>query len=308
MGQIPFLRLLIPTVSGILFCKFISPSLNLFIVGVFSFVIIITSFFFNKRKVYSHRWIFGSGILLFLFTLSTQYYQYRLEQVSFDFPKGKTTYIGEVMDLPQQKTRSVACEVHLTYPIDKKVMLYFEPDSNSLHLNPGDELIVWAQIQPFRNLGNPDDFDYKGYMLGKGFSGSAYVGSINWSRTGRQSKSIRSKALRVRAKMLYLYKSFDLDDDAYSFISALTLGYKADLSDNLKEAFRASGTSHVLAVSGLHVGVIYLIIITFFSFLGKRGKTFSLKQLLVLLFLWGYVFVAGMPVSVVRAAIMLSLV
>ncbi len=308
MGQIPFLRLLIPTVSGILFCKFISPSLNLFIVGVFSFVIIITSFFLNKRKVYSHRWIFGSGILLFLFTLSTQYYQYRLEQVSFDFPKGKTTYIGEVMDLPQQKTRSVACEVHLTYPIDKKVMLYFEPDSNSLHLSPGDELIVWAQIQPFRNLGNPDDFDYKGYMLGKGFSGSAYVGSINWSRTGRESKSIRSKALRVRAKMLYLYKSFDLDDDAYSFISALTLGYKADLSDNLKEAFRASGTSHVLAVSGLHVGVIYLIIITFFSFLGKHGKTFILKQLLVLLFLWGYVFVAGMPVSVVRAAIMLSLV
>lgn len=308
MGQIPFLRLLIPTVSGILFCKFISPSLNLFIVGVVSFAIIITSFFLSKRKVYSHRWIFGLGILLFLFTLSTQYYQYRLEQVSFDFPEGKTSYIGEVIDLPQQKTRSIACEVNLTYPIKKKVMLYLEPDSNSQHLNPGDELIVWVQLQPFKNLGNPDEFDYKGYMQNKGFSGSAYVGSINWSRTGRESKSIRSKALRVRAKMLHLYKMFNLDDDAYSFISALTLGYKADLSDNLKEAFRASGTSHVLAVSGLHVGVIYLIIITFFSFLGRRGKTFIIKQLLVLFFLWSYVFVAGMPVSVVRAAIMLSLV
>ena len=308
MGQIPFLRLLIPTIGGILFCKYISPSLNLFFVGLIGLIIILFSFFTSKQKEYASRWLFGAGFMLFLFSLAIQYYQYRVEQVSYSFPQTNTSYIGEVLDLPQQKTRSVACEVQLTYPFDKKVMLYLEPDSNSFALEPGDELLVWAHIQPFKNIGNPDEFDYKRFMHNKGFSGSTFAGALNWTKTGRSSKSIKAKALRVRSKVLEVYRSFDLNNDAYSFISAITLGYKADLSDDLKDAFRASGTSHVLAVSGLHVGIIYIIIISFFSFLGRRGKTFVLKQVFVLLCLWGYVFVIGMPVSVIRAAIMLSLV
>ena len=308
MGQIPFLRFLIPAISGILFCKYISPSLNFFFVGLLGLIIILISFFVSKKEDYAFRWLFGAGLMLFLFALEIQYYQYRDEQVSCNFPQINTFYIGEVLDLPQQKKRSVACEVQLTYPVDRKVMLYLESDSNSQHLEPGEEILVWANIQPFKNIGNPDEFDYEIFMHNKGFSGSAYVSALNCVKTGRYSNSIRAKALRVRAKVLGVYKSFDLNDDSYSFLSAITLGYKADLSDNLKDAFRASGTSHVLAVSGLHVGIVYIIIISFFSFLGKRGKTFVLKQVLVLLCLWGYVFITGMPVSVIRAAIMLSLV
>ena len=307
MEQTPFLRILIPTVSGILFCKFISPSFNLFFVGVIGLAIILISFFAEKKKSYAFRWIFGVGFILFLFSLSTQFYQYRLEQISHNFPQEPVSYIGEVLDLPQQKPRSVACEVQLTYPVRKKIMLYLAPDSNSQALVPGDELLVRVEVQPFKNLGNPGDFDYVGFMQNKGFSGSAYASSLSWLKTGRKSSSIKAKGLRVRAMMLDVYKDFGLDHDAYSFISAITLGYKADLSDDLKGAFRASGTSHVLAVSGLHVGIIYIVIISIFSFLGRRGKVFVIKQLLVLLCLWAYVFVTGMPVSVVRAAIMLSL-
>lgn len=308
MGQLPFLRLLIPAISGILFCKYISPSLNLFSVGVIGLAIIFISFFTPTHKKYGLRWLFGLGLFLFLFSLSTQYYQYRSDQAAYNFPQTKTSYIGQILDLPQQKPRSIACEVQLTYPVDKKIMLYLEPDSNSQYLEPGEELLIWAHIQPFKNIGNPDEFDYKMYMHNKGFSGSAYTSSLDWSKTGRRNQSIKSKALRVRSKLLEIYKGFNLDDDAYSFISAITLGYKADLSDSLKDAFRASGTSHVLAVSGLHVGLIYIIIIFLFSFLSKRGKVFVIKQVLVLLCLWAYVFITGMPVSVVRAAIMLSLV
>ena len=308
MGQTPFLRILLPLVSGILFCEFISPSINAFYIGVVALIIILVSFFKPKNKSYALRWVFGVGFLLFVFSLGVQYYQYRADQLVCSFSEKSSSYIGMVLDFPQQKRRSVACEVHLTYPVDKKVMLYLETDSNSLSLQPGDELLVKTRMQPFKNLGNPDEFDYKRYMRNKGFSGSGYAGFINWVKTERQSNSIRTKALRRRGEMLKLYKSFNLNNDAYSFISAITLGYKADLSDDLKDAFRASGTSHVLAVSGLHVGIIYLVIVSLFSFLGKRGKLFVVKQLLVLLCLWGYVFITGMPVSVIRAAIMLSLV
>ena len=129
-------------------------------------------------------------------------YQYRLEQISYNFPQIPVSYIGEVLDLPQQKPRSVACEVQLTYPVDKKIMLYLHSDSNSQTLVPGDELLVSVEVQPFKNLGNPDDFDYVGFMQNKGFSGSAYANSLSWLKTGRQSSSIKAKALRVRARCL----------------------------------------------------------------------------------------------------------
>lgn len=307
MRQTPFLRLLIPIIIGILLFKFISPSINLFPIGAIGLVIIFLSFFIPKNLSFALRWLFGAGLMFLLFSLTIQYCQYRTSLVICNFPQKSSSYTAKILDYPQHKKRSLACEVRLTYPIDKKVILYFEPDTNSLLLQPGDNILINAFIKPFRNLGNPDEFDYKGFMQNKGFSGSAYLSSLDWIDTGQRSRSIKTEALRVRAKILDVYKTYEFGDDESSFLSAITLGYKADLSDDLKEAFRVSGTSHVLAVSGLHVGLVYIIISFFFSFLGKRGKALILKQILVLLCLWGYVFITGMPVSVVRAAIMLSL-
>ena len=307
MGRAPFLRLLIPVIIGILFCKYISPSNNPFFIGLIGLVITLISFLTPKKYNYSLRWLFGTGLTLFIFSLTIQFYQYRETLISYNFPEGSTSYIGEVLDLPQLKRRSVACEVHLTYPIDKKIMLYLETDSNSQSLEPGERIVLKTFVNPFKNLGNPDEFDYEDFMHNKGFSGSAFVKSNNWSKTGERSRSLKTKALNVRAKLLNVYKSFGLDDDSNSFISAITLGYKADLSEDLKDAFRASGTSHILAVSGMHVGIIYIIILSIFSFFGKRGRVLFVKQILILLLLWGYVFITGMPVSVIRAAIMLSL-
>ena len=307
MGQIPFIKVLIPVICGILLCQIISPLFNLALLSCIGLVIIFISFFTHKHKKYQTRYFFGLGYILFLFSITVQYCQYHIDKSIYTPPQTATSYIGNVIDLPQQKQRSIACQVQLTYPIAKKVVFYFEPDSNSHLLMPGDELLIHALIQPFKNLGNPDEFDYRRFMQRKGFSGSAYVGSTGWMKTGRYNSSLKVKALRLRVKMLDRYRAFDLDHDAYSFISALIMGHKYELSDELRNTFRTSGTSHILAVSGLHVGIIYAVIIFFFSFLGNRGWAYVLKQLLVLFCLWGYVLLTGMPVSVVRAAIMLSM-
>ena len=306
-AQTPFLKLLIPVIAGILFCRFISASINFNYITIIGLLIILFSFLKNQKSNYSLRGTFGIGLMIFLFSLSVQSYQYQVKKVTYDFSEESQSYVAKVLDIPQQKKRSVACEVQIMYPINKKVLLYFESENKSLLLNPGDQILITATIKPIKNLGNPDDFDYKRFMDGKGFSGTAFVPSKNWVDTGVRNRSVKTEALRARAAILNQYKTFGLNPDEYAFLSALTLGYKADLSNELKDAFRASGTSHILAVSGLHVGIVYLIILSVFSFLGKRGKRFVLKQILILLFLWGYVFITGMPVSVIRAAIMLSL-
>ncbi len=175
MGQIPFIRILLPVISGILFCKYISPTVNLFYIGILGLAIALFSFFAPKKHDFALRWLFGAGVMVFLFSLTTQFYQYRAAKASYDFPQATTAYIGEVLDFPQQKRRSVSCPVHLTYPVDKKIMLYLEPDSSSQVLHPGNQIIVHARVSPFKNLGNPDDFDYEEFMHNRGFSGSAFV-------------------------------------------------------------------------------------------------------------------------------------
>lgn len=306
-GQVPFLRLLIPLIGGILFSRYVSTSVNLLLFALPGIILILFSFFKSRKTCYSFRWTFGAGLMLCLFFFSAQYFCYFQEFSSYSYPHESCSYIGEILDIPQKKNRSVACEVKLTYPVNKKALLYFETDQRAESLMPGDQIIVNAIIQPFKNLGNPDEFDYKRFMEHKGFSGTAFVNSSGWSSTGKRNHSIKNKGLLIRTQILNLYKRFELKSDEYAFLSAVTLGYKDDLSNELKNAFRTSGTSHVLAVSGLHVGIIYVVIVFLFSFLRKKGAQFFVNQILVLLFLWTYVFITGMPVSVIRAAIMLTL-
>ena len=304
----PFLRLLLPVITGILwgmlFPAGISVAVGLSLLGL---LLMVLSYFIGDEYQYKLRWVFGAGVFLFLCSLSILQYRTYEKKSQGVFSEVSQYYTGTLLDIPEVKPRSVACNVKTSYPFQQKVKLYLAKDAAARELKPGDEILFYAILQPFRNFGNPDDFDYVRYMKIKGFSGSAYISALNWQKTGRQSYAIPVLAQRLREKALHRYRSLIRDQETCAFISALTLGYKADLSDDLQEAFRASGTAHVLAVSGLHVGIIYGVINLLFSFLGKSGRRYILRQGFVILLLWLYVFVAGGSASVVRATIMLTI-
>lgn len=305
-AKIPFLRLLIPVIIGIVVNECIPDFYSALFFSLTGLFVMLLSFFISPNNEFQYRWFFGAGLFIFIFSLITFQYQHFTDQTSLAHLSENVSWKGVVLDIPQQKPRSIQSNIELTYPVNKKVVLYLEKNAKSVTLQPGEEIIFQAKIQPFKNFGNPDDFDYVRFMRIKGFAGSAYVPTHQWEKTGKAVKSIYTFSQHFRAKVLNFYKSFELSPDEYAFIAALTLGYKADLSDNLQDAFRASGTAHVLAVSGLHVGVIYLIINFLFSFLGNSGKKYIFRQGFIVLFLWGYVFLTGLSVSVIRAAIMLS--
>lgn len=308
IGKTPFYRLLLPVITGIAASSFFdistSATLRLSMSGL---VVMLLSFLVKQENNFKFRWLFGAGLFIFLFSLATIQYREQEQRVRFTFPEREQSYVATILDIPKVKPRSIACHVKTAPPFEKKVIVYLEQTHEARLLIPGDEILFHARLLPFQNFGNPDDFDYVRYMHIKGFSASGYIPAENWLKTGRASYTVPILAQRIRGKALALFRSYLADEDAYAFIAAITLGYKAYLSDDLQEAFRASGTAHVLAVSGLHVGIIYLIINLLFSFLGKTGNLFMLRQWLVLLLLWGYVFMTGMSASVIRAAIMITI-
>ena len=120
----------------------------------------------------------------------------------------------------------------------------------------------------------------------------------------QMSRIDRSKIffLRQRAKLLERLKEDGMEGDAYAVVAAMALGDKSALTKELRNVYSVTGASHVLALSGLHLGIIYTLIS--FLIVGRRWQTVS--QLFCILSIWAFVFLVGMSVSVVRSAIMLT--
>lgn len=121
------------------------------------------------------------------------------------------------------------------------------------------------------------------------------------SQDSRLSRS-RTFFLYQRDRLLQRLSDGGLEGDAYAVVAAMALGDKSALTKDLRETYSVTGASHVLALSGLHLGIIYMLLSLLV--LGRRWR--MLSQLFLIISIWGFVFLVGMSMSVVRAAIMLS--
>ena len=122
--------------------------------------------------------------------------------------------------------------------------------------------------------------------------------------TVHDSRLSRSKAffLLQRDRLLQRLSDGGIEGDAYAVVAAMALGDKSALTKELKDMYSLTGASHVLALSGLHLGIIYMLL----SLLVRGRRWLMLSQLFLIISIWGFVFLVGMSMSVVRAAIMLS--
>ena len=109
--------------------------------------------------------------------------------------------------------------------------------------------------------------------------------------------------LEYRQQLLQQYEQQGLTDDGYAIVAAMTLGDKSALSHDLRNVFNTTGASHVLALSGLHLGIIYMLV----TLLVRGGRWRLLSQLVTIVCLWAFAFLTGLSPSVVRAATMLTI-
>lgn len=115
-------------------------------------------------------------------------------------------------------------------------------------------------------------------------------------------KQAKQRMVEYRQQLLEQYQQ-DLSPEAYSIVAAMTLGDRTSLSSETRQAFNITGAGHILAISGLHLGIIYMVI----SFLVRGRRWRVAAQILTILLLWTFAFLVGMSASVVRAATMLTI-
>ena len=189
-----------------------------------------------------------------------------------------------------------------------KVLIYIEKDSLSSMLKFGDRLLIKGNLSFLEPPKNPKEFDYKRYLENRSIYQQGYLASDYWRLLDSKSKGLDVFANDARQLLLASLKSNGVEGDQSAIASALILGNKDELDFEVKQAYAAAGAMHVLAVSGLHVGIIFLILNTLLTILDTSKKGRIVKAIILLISLWSYAMITGLSPSVLRAATMFSFV
>ncbi|MBQ9470805.1 MAG: ComEC family competence protein [Bacteroidales bacterium] len=219
-------------------------------------------------------------------------------------------------DTPLRRVRSYRAEAMVEgqvneagqlLPMHERLLLYFGAnDSAAAQLHHGDVLAMRIVPQPFARPSNPHQFDFAAYMRQRGIRLSAYVDSAQWRTVASRANPLKRLAFAMRDALLGVFDRAGLAHDELAVVSALTVGYKNLLDDELRRTYSAAGAMHILAVSGLHVGVIYGMLLLLLRLLPRCDRRIKLAISLALL--WLFALITGLSPSVLRATAMFSLV
>lgn len=150
-------------------------------------------------------------------------------------------------------------------------------------------------------------FDYGQYLQRQGISGTAIVYSGYWRKLLQPSTpTFKMQALMLREQIVKKFRTWSLEDDVLAIISALTVGDKSKLTREIKATYNAAGVSHILALSGLHIGILSMILSWLFYPLRRVCGGKWIAGFLIVGLLWGFAFLSGLSPSVIRAVTMFS--
>lgn len=231
-----------------------------------------------------------------------------LDKAYIPVPDKDMAYSAVVISQPVVSGKVIRCDLMIadvSHPVKVKASIYRDERADKLRVGDGIKAVSLLE----KPSGYADsDFDYGRYLLYHGYVATTFIYIDEWSKAvvdlTRLSLIQRTRiaALVFRDRLLRRYTDMGFSGQSYAVLAAMTLGDKSSLSDRLKEDYSVSGASHILALSGLHLGIIYAILSLIF--LRRRWQIAS--QVLILLAIWTYVFIVGMSASVVRSAVMIT--
>ncbi|MBO6605842.1 ComEC/Rec2 family competence protein [Psychroserpens sp.] len=203
-------------------------------------------------------------------------------------------YIAKLISLNQRKAHG-------------KLLLNISKDSLDSQVNIDDIIAISGELDELPQPVNPSQFDYKNYLEQLNIFKQISTDYASISLVTSQSRSISGYAAVIRRKINLNLKKAGLEGNELAVVNALLLGQRQDIDKKLYNSYAQAGVVHILAVSGLHIGIILLILNQVFKPLLylKRGRL--IKGLTILIILWCFAIIAGLSPSVTRAVTMFSL-
>ncbi|PSL49098.1 competence protein ComEC [Chitinophaga niastensis] len=316
----PFLRLIVPLLAGITLQLYISCSL--FILLPIIAVSISGLLLFRLLPVQLRFAAAGlPGVLLFILVsccgcLLLYQADIRHQSGFFDsMTKDSSTLLLRIEEPLQEKARSFKTTVSVTaindhskwMPAKGHLLVYFTKDSTLPCLAYGDEIIVSKRPELIKNSGNPGSFDYRQYCATQQIYHQLYLRVTDFHKLPGNSGSVLTRfLLQARDYCLSNLKKYIGDGPEAGMAEALLIGYRQDLDKDVVQSYSNTGIVHVIAISGMHLALLYGTLLWMLQWLPRRKWTDVLKAVVILIVLWGFALLTGASASVLRSAVMFS--
>ena len=271
---------------------------------------------------YRTNWLFGAIMFCYLFMAGdviTRVHEIGVQKDYFrNFESDARYYVARVDDYPTERPNSIRTVLELEYqfgdslpsrPVTGKVMAYFPKPDSVFALRYGDLIAIPAPVREVSPPLNPEEFDYRSYLMRKGVSGQVYLKDGDWiDLQVNNANPLYAFSYHFRDILLASLQRSGLSNNEFGVAAAILLGYDDFLADEVRKSYVAAGSMHILCVSGMHVGIIYLLASFLLGFLNRKKWQKTLKQVLLLALIWFYALIAGLSPSILRASLMITFV
>ncbi len=311
-SNIPLVRLIIPFIVGILLANFVSIDLfHLLLIFISGSLLVLVSTFI--KLPFTYRWVFGLFYLSVIFIGGVFCAKFYVTN-SFSSVPINQTYFAQITDHPDEKAKTYKLRLQIlslneTSPNRRPIIAYAQKDTAVMKLEVGDYILFKGILNQIDGKRNPATFDYANYLSNKNIFYQVYLPKGSWKMATTNSYfSPLIWAKNLQRSIRNLFTKYVSQPSARSILFALVLGDKTELDSDVSKDFAVAGAMHILAVSGLHVGIIYKVLDWLFVFLlaGKRHR--NKRTFLLISSLWLYAFITGLSPSVLRAVWMFSFI
>lgn len=323
----PFIKLLSGLIAGILLqwhlqlaakCWWIMLPVSCTILVCFFFIP-----FFNRYKFVFVSGVAATSLFLSFGALITWQKDIRNHANWLgNFYKDKDILVVTLDERPAEKTRSFKANATVNYllqnnksiPVTGKLIVYFRKDlptgqaGTSLPaMNYGSQIIFKKSLQEIKNSGNPGGFDYKRYSLFHGVTHQVFLKQDEFRVIDSTNKNgFKDFINSSRGRVLNILKKNIPGDKEKGLAEALLIGYKDDLDQRLVQSYTNTGVVHIIAISGLHLGLIYWLLALLLKPLKNQRKIKWLRPVLIIAGLWLFSLLAGAQPSILRSALMFT--
>ncbi|CAM1339373.1 ComEC/Rec2 family competence protein [Tenacibaculum aestuarii] len=206
-----------------------------------------------------------------------------------------TKYVAKVSQVDSTKTNGT-------------ILLNIQKDSTQTLLAVGNRIFIKASFKELIPPLNPHQFDYKQYLAKQYIYHQVFLDKKQFKQLNDASFSLINLSASIREKVQTSLKQYHFSNDEFAVINALLLGQRQEISKELLESYTNAGAVHILAISGLHIGILLLLLSYLFKPFERIPHGIIIKTVFIVLLLWSFAFIAGLSASVVRAVTMFTFV